>query len=294
MKRWRDVARNRERYDKRMEMIPKEVAHGICLSQARSTGRKRRRRRRSVGSGLRGSSSSQSRAPWLSSTSSWRLNLSSASGHQGERKGLGKGSSTITDQNNTADRTFASLAEERVPRRLPTAQQIPQKCGHHSACAHKHLLHNRHTAMSASSSWIFIGLINTQVGNHSILHETPVTWRENESWGEEEMGHMVTVEEANGKRDRVRGKAFFPLPENFFIFFLSQEWGGGGGNVLYCSRSWYPPVAFPYEARLGQQRQQQGQHSGSIGWELQTILRCKSSSNESFKTAAISLLRNNC
>ena len=94
-------------------MIPKEVAHGICLSQARSTGRKRRRRRRSVGSGLRGSSSSRSRAPWLSSTSSWRLNLSSASSHQGERKGLGKGSSTITDQNNTADRTFASLAEER-------------------------------------------------------------------------------------------------------------------------------------------------------------------------------------
>lgn len=47
------------------------------------------------------------------------------------------------------------------------------------------------------------------------------------------MGHMVTVEEANGKRDRVRGKAFFPLPENFFIFFLSQEWGGGGGGMSY-------------------------------------------------------------
>lgn len=244
MKRWRDVARNRERYDKRMEMIPKEVAHGICLSQARSTGRKRRRRRRSVGSGLRGSSSSQSRAPWLSSTSSWRLNLSSASGHQGERKGLGKGSSTITDQNNTADRTFASLAEERVPRRLPTAQQIPQKCGHHSACAHKHLLHNRHTAMSASSSWIFIGLINTQVGNHSILHETPVTWRENESWGEEEMGHMVTVEEANGKRDRVRGKAFFPLPENFFIFFYLKSGEGGGGECPILFQELIPSCRF--------------------------------------------------
>lgn len=38
------------------------------------------------------------------------------------------------------------------------------------------------------------------------------------------------------------------------------------------------------------QRQQQGQHSGSTGWELQTILHCKSSSNKSFKTAAISPL----
>lgn len=40
----------------------------------------------------------------------------------------------------------------------------------------------------------------------------------------------------------------------------------------------------------GMQRQQPGQHSGSTGWELQTIFHCKSSSNKSFKTAAISAL----
>ena len=48
------------------------------------------------------------------------------------------------------------------------------------------------------------------------------------------MGHMVTVEEAKGKRDRVRGKAFFPLPENFFIFLISRvKWGGGGGFFFF-------------------------------------------------------------
>ena len=47
------------------------------------------------------------------------------------------------------------------------------------------------------------------------------------------MGHMVTVEEAKGKRDRVRGKAFFPLPENFFIFLISRvKWGGGGSYIV--------------------------------------------------------------
>lgn len=58
------------------------------------------------------------------------------------------------------------------------------------------------------------------------------------------MGHMVTVEEANGKRDRVRGKAFFPLPENFFIFFLSQEWGGGGGECPILFQELIPSCRF--------------------------------------------------
>lgn len=41
------------------------------------------------------------------------------------------------------------------------------------------------------------------------------------------MGHMVTVEEAKGKRARVRGKAFFSLPENFFLNLKSE------GGVSY-------------------------------------------------------------
>lgn len=232
-------------------MIFWEAAHGICLSKARARGRKRRRRRRRVGSRLRGSSSSQSCAPWLFSTSSWRLNLSSASSHQGEGRGLGKGSSTITDQNKNWGTRICIISREAQTLLMSARlhNKIPQKCGHHSPCAQKHPLHNRHTAMSASSSLIFISLINTQVGKHSILHETPVTWRVERGREGEEMGHMVTDgEEAKRKRGRVRSKAFFSLPVNFCLNLKSV----GLGEVLYCSGSWYPPVAFPYEARLGQ------------------------------------------
>lgn len=223
-------------------MVPEDVTHGIPLSQVKTTGRKSRR---SVGS-KKAALFFQSFTPWLSSTSSWRLNLSSSS-HEGERNGLGNRSSTTTDQNKT--QASASLAKEpRVPWCLPTAQQIPQKCGHNNPHAHNHPLHNRHTAMSASSSWIFICLINTQVGKHSILQETPVTWREwklkTERKGEEEMGHMVTAKEGKGKKKSKRQRLCFFA---FKLFWISGE--EGRKNVLYCSGSWYPPVAFPYEAR---------------------------------------------
>lgn len=46
------------------------------------------------------------------------------------------------------------------------------------------------------------------------------------------MGHMVTVEEAKGKRKQVRGKAYFSVPANFFqVSRVKAE------NVLYCSGS---------------------------------------------------------
>lgn len=73
------------------------------------------------------------------------------------------------------------------------------------------------------------------MGEHSILHETPVTWRENGSRVEEEIGHMVSVEEAKEKKDRVKRQKKKPL----FIaskLFLNLK-SGWGQNVVYCYRN---------------------------------------------------------
>lgn len=83
--------------------------------------------------------------------------------------------------------TFASLAKKHTVSWCLLTEQIPQKCGCHP-------LHNH----PAFSSWIFIHLINTQVGKQNILKETAITRKDNEceksrDKGDDARKHMVTA-----------------------------------------------------------------------------------------------------